>query len=162
MFFFNSVALRWGLVGARAVLFSILRTWLLSRPSLTVRPHRGRVLYSAKQVEQNLPRTSNGFQWGRFPLPARAAYGHIAVVGATGSGKTLLQRLLMQSVLPKIGAQNGQRALIYDAKQDIMSLLGGMDLSCPIHLLDPLDMRSVAWDIAADVTSRFTAGAGHR
>jgi len=36
---------------------------------------------------------------------------------------TLLQRLLMQSVLPRIGKGLDQRALIYDAKQSDKNLL---------------------------------------
>lgn len=90
-------------------------------------------------------------QWGRLRLPERAASGHFAFVGATGSGKTILQRLLMQSVLPKVGAGLGQRALIYDAKQDLLSILAGMGLRAPIHLLHPMDRRAVAWDMAGDV-----------
>lgn len=99
----------------------------------------------------------DGFRLGRHPLPNRLAYGHIAIVGATGSGKTLLQRLLMQSVLPRIGQGADQRALIYDAKQDMLSLLAGMGLRCPIVLLNPLDRRSAAWDMAQDVTSPAAA-----
>ncbi|MBL9171423.1 MAG: type IV secretion system DNA-binding domain-containing protein [Verrucomicrobiales bacterium] len=144
------------LVSGAAVL-SMVRRRILRRPSLTARHHRGRVLRAAREVQQSLGRVDEGFQWGRCLLPARVAYGHLAVVGATGSGKTLLQRLLMQSVLPHIGTHPGQRALIYDAKQDILGLLGGMDLRCRIDLLNPLDSRSVAWDLAADVTSPAAA-----
>lgn len=157
MFFLNLSEVTWGLIGcfAGATALSVARSRRLRRPALTLRHHRGRVLRSIREVEQGL--SPEGFQWGRVLLPHRTAYGHLAVVGATGSGKTLLQRLLMQSVLPRIGHLPNQRALIYDAKQDVLSLLGGMNLSCPIQLLNPLDARSVAWDMAADVTSPAAA-----
>ncbi|MGV2342203.1 MAG UNVERIFIED_CONTAM: type IV secretion system DNA-binding domain-containing protein [Planctomycetaceae bacterium] len=48
---------------------------------------------------------------------------HFLAVGTTGSGKTVVMRLLMQSVLPEIGSGNDVRAVIYDAKQDMMSIL---------------------------------------
>ena len=63
----------------------------------------------------------------------------------------------MQSVLPRIGQGFGHRALIYDAKQDVLSVLAGMRLSCPIRTLNPLDTRSVAWDMAADITCPASA-----
>ena len=63
----------------------------------------------------------------------------------------------MQSVLPRVGHGLDQRALIYDAKQDIHSLLGGLGLHCPIATFHPLDARCVAWDMAADITSATAA-----
>jgi type IV secretory pathway TraG/TraD family ATPase VirD4 len=89
---------------------------------------------------------------GRRRFPETLASGHLAFIGSTGSGKTLLQRLLLQSVLPEIGQGRSHRALLYDAKRDLPSLLAGMDLKAPVHLLNPLDARAVAWDMAADIT----------
>ncbi len=143
----------WGVaitVGAIGV--AVIR-WRLRRPPVSVRHHRGRVLRDAEQVHAHLPAHADSFRFGSCRLPHRLAYGHLAVVGATGSGKTLLQRLMMQSILPRIGLGAGQRALVYDAKQDILSLLAGMDLKAPVYVLNPLDSRSVAWDMAADITS---------
>ena len=94
---------------------------------------------------------------GQDLLPQRVAYGHFAILGATGSGKTLLQRLLMHSVLPRIGKGLDQRALIYDAKQDILPLRGGLGLRYPIATFHPLDARCVAWDMAADINSPAAA-----
>ena len=62
-------------------------------------------------------------------------------------------RLLMQSVLPSIRTGSGRRALIYDAKQDVISILSGMKVHCPVVILNPLDVRSAAWEIAVDVNS---------
>ena len=86
-------------------------------------------------------------------FPESMASGHFVFVGATGSGKTLLQRLLLQSTLPEIGKQRRHRALLYDAKRDLPSMLAGMGLDAPVRLLNPLDAGAVAWDMAADITS---------
>ena len=143
------------LTGFLAVAFWRARN--LRRPKIYTQHWRGRRLRDAHEVHQSLPPDPNGIRLGTCILPQRVAYGHLAVVGATGSGKTLLQRLLMQSALPRIGAGMGQRALVYDAKQDILSLLAGMHVSAPLHLLNPLDTRSAAWDMAEDVTSPASA-----
>ena len=47
--------------------------------------------------------------------------------------------------------------MIYDAKGDIVSILHGMSLQCPIEILNPFDARSAAWDIAKDVTTPAAA-----
>ncbi len=135
----------------------LVRRWLHPGTGLTFAHVRGRALQDCDHVQSQLIKDPGGFRLGMCQLPSRLAYGHIAIVGATGSGKTLLQRLLMQSVLPRIGKGLDQRALIYDAKQDVVSLLRGMDLHCPIVVLNPLDQRSAAWDMAKDVTSPAAA-----
>lgn len=95
--------------------------------------------------------------WGGLSLPDSVSEGHFLVVGATGSGKTLTLRLLMQSVLPRIRPGSQTRALVYDAKQDMLSLLHGMGVDAPIVILNPFDARSVAWDMAQDVDSPAAA-----
>jgi len=120
---------------------------------------RGRYLRTSEEAARVLseePRTA-GLQVGRHLFPARVASGHFAFVGATGSGKTMMQRLLMQSALRQIGGGRGVRALVYDAKQDVLSILGGMKLRCPVRIMNPLDARSVAWDMAHDITSPAAA-----
>ncbi len=142
-------------VGFAAVAF--VRAYRSRRPQLSERHRRGRRLRTAAEAKTLVPLETGYFRLGSVLLPQRAACGHLAVVGATGSGKTLLQRLLMQSVLPGISPGSGRRALIYDAKQDMLSLLAGMGIQAPVHLLNPLDARSVAWDMAEDITSPAAA-----
>jgi len=95
--------------------------------------------------------------WAGLPYPDRLCTTHFCITGSTGSGKTVLMRLLMQTVLPFIKADTQMRALIYDAKQDIMEILSGMPICCDIKIMNPLDKRSYAWDMARDVTSVFIA-----
>jgi len=95
--------------------------------------------------------------WCGIPLPDSLAVGHFLLVGAPGSGKTVSLRLLMQSVLPHIHADTDWRALIYDAKQDILPILSGMKLRCPVVTLNALDHRGAAWDMARDIDSHAVA-----
>lgn len=95
------------------------------------------------------------FVWGNYRLSWERAREHFLVMGATGSGKTVLLRRLMQSVFPFPGTGTNtpqRRALIYDSKKDMRSILLGMGIPEErIVILNPFDTRSVAWDIAADV-----------
>jgi hypothetical protein len=122
---------------------------------------RGRRLISFKRAERISLRLirndASPLFFGGLWLPSWAAVMHFLVLGTTGSGKTLTLRLLMQSVLKSILPGSDRRALVYDAKGDILSILHGMGLSCPIKTLNPFDRRCVAWDIAKDCTSPATA-----
>jgi len=90
-------------------------------------------------------------------LPFDVATSHFLVMGATNTGKTLVQRMLMQSALKTIGEGRDQRAIVFDAKQDVLSILAGMNLKCPVMTLDPFDARGYAWDMAADITTQADA-----
>lgn len=97
---------------------------------------------------------SDGVYWGGGWRTDRQAKGHFAAVGATGGGKTVLIRLMMQSVLPSVGRRGDFRAVVYDAKQDCFPILTGMGVTEDrLRVLNPFDARSFAWDIAADVTT---------
>ncbi|MCK4341619.1 MAG: type IV secretion system DNA-binding domain-containing protein [Phycisphaerae bacterium] len=96
--------------------------------------------------------------WGGLSLPERHSDGHFCIFGATGSGKTVTLRLLMQSILPLIGrGQRGWRALIYDPKNEFWPILSGMGLPCPVITLHPYDTRSARWDIARDINQPSVA-----
>jgi len=137
--------------------------WDDSTPDLGPRRrhYRGKALLSFQEA-RNISRKARseddpGLFWGGLRLPSEAATTHFCVTGATGSGKTITIRFLMQSVLPKIESGTNSRALVYDAKQDILSILSGMELKCRVITLNPFDERSAAWNMAADITSPATA-----
>ena len=90
--------------------------------------------------------------FGGLLIPERDSQAHFAFTGTTGSGKTLLMRLLQQSTLCHVGQGLGYRAIVYDAKQDAMQLLAAYCDRSRLFTLNPFDDRGVAWDIAADVT----------
>ncbi|MCI0535529.1 MAG: type IV secretion system DNA-binding domain-containing protein [Verrucomicrobiales bacterium] len=86
-------------------------------------------------------------------LPVELAHGHFAIVGQSGSGKGLQFRLLAQSVLPRIAHGSAQRAVIFDAKQEMVSIVQGFIPEELILILNPFDRRCVRWDMAADFTT---------
>ena len=127
-----------------------------------IRQHyRGKALLSFREAEEiaqrSRPQNDPGLSWGGLLLPSEAATTHFCVTGASGSGKTITIRLLMQCVLPSIGTGKDRRAIVYDAKQDVLSTIHSMKPKCPVITLNPFDQRSAAWDMAADITSPATA-----
>lgn len=92
------------------------------------------------------------FQWGPYQLTDQDAEAHFLALGTTGSGKSLLLKLLQQSVLPYVGQGLGYHALVYDAKQDQLPIISGYCDPSNIKLFNANDQRSVAWDISKDVT----------
>ncbi|MCX6378960.1 MAG: type IV secretion system DNA-binding domain-containing protein [Armatimonadetes bacterium] len=96
-------------------------------------------------------------KWAQYTLPPEAASEHFLFLGSTGSGKSVLIKMLMKSAMDGQNGLKGTRALIYDAKQDIVPTLHGLHLADRIRLLNPFDRRGVAWDIAGDVTSPIIA-----
>ncbi len=95
-------------------------------------------------------------KWGSYRLPAEAATEHFLFVGSTGSGKSVLIKMLMNSAF-KEQAADGTRAVVYDAKQDILPFLSHLVPQERIQILHPFDTRGWAWDIAKDVTSLLAA-----
>ena len=95
--------------------------------------------------------------WGGSVLPREAETTHFLIVGTSGSGKTLSMKRMMRTVLPDIGVVRDQRALVYDAKQDVLSFLAGLGLKCPVVTLNPFDARGAAWDMAKDIRSPSAA-----
>lgn len=138
---------------AAGIRFAMHRRVSVSAVHLRGRALQAPVLRADEAIADEDVHATTTLRWGRHGLPARAAHGHFACIGATGSGKTILQRLLMQSVLPEIGSGLGNRALVYDAKQDVLSILRGMRLRCPVRLFHPMDVRAAAWDMAKDITA---------
>jgi type IV secretory pathway TraG/TraD family ATPase VirD4 len=79
------------------------------------------------------------------------------IIGAVNSGKTVLMRMLMQFILPTIKPGSDRRAIIYDAKKNALPMLAGMNVKCPIIILNPFHADSYAWDISADVDTPAAA-----
>ncbi len=131
-----------------AILAFFIWWWRRERPEVSQTHLRG--LEMLRYLESKI---HGPLMLGKRTFPAAMASGHFAFIGSTGSGKTLLQRLLLQSALTEIRKGSGQRALLYDAKRDLPSLLAGMDLQAPVRILNPLDARAIAWDMAADISS---------
>ena len=94
-----------------------------------------------------------------FPLPG-ASYltienmpPHTAIVGSTGSGKTIIQKHLMSSVLPAPIEKGGLafRSVVYDPKRELFPFLCKLGIpQSQIIVTQPFDRRSACWDLAAD------------
>ena len=124
--------------------------WLRSR-----RYTRGRQL---SKSSTKLPSITKGLRWGNSILPNSAAVRHFLAVGTTGSGKSIVTRLLMIEPLRRIQYRTDHRALIFDAKGDTRSFLKHVRVNCPVFNLNPFatsvhEHETYAWDIAKDITS---------
>ncbi len=94
---------------------------------------------------------SDSLRWGPLRLQQEEAVQHFVAMGATGSGKTTILRLLEQDIIPSIRKSSNRRALIYDPKQDVLPVLSGLGVDNSVINVNPFDTRSFAWDIARDV-----------
>ncbi|MHB8863462.1 MAG: type IV secretory system conjugative DNA transfer family protein [Pirellulaceae bacterium] len=90
--------------------------------------------------------------FGETPLHESEATGHFLFVGATGSGKTTVLRLLLQDVIPSIRLGADCRALVANPKQDMLPILRGMAAGVDIITLDPFDRRGYRWELCQDFT----------
>jgi len=95
--------------------------------------------------------------WGAMWLPLTCGPQHFSIVGDPGSGKTKSLQLLLKSVLPTIQPANNRRAILYDAKRDLLSTLAKIGVSAPIYILNPFDKRGVPWNLADDISDAATA-----
>ena len=96
------------------------------------------------------------FFWGGLYLPFASGNLGLVAVGAPSSGKTVSIRLFLQSVLPFVGVVPDHRALIYDAKSEIMPILSGMGIDTHpqnglVKILNPYDVRSYYWEMWRDI-----------
>ena len=105
------------------------------------------------RLPEPLPPNPDRLWWAGLHLPLSEATGHFLIIGSSGSGKSLTIDSLEQSALSHFRPGSDQRAFIFDLKREKYSRLMNQKLSVPIHLMDPMDQRGVAWDIASDVTN---------
>jgi hypothetical protein len=89
---------------------------------------------------------------GGIPLHPAVSELNFALLGASASGKTTLQRFYWQHFLPRIVPGEDRRAIMYDYKRDVLPIISPL-ARVPIVNMDPFDARGVPWDIAADITT---------
>jgi type IV secretory pathway TraG/TraD family ATPase VirD4 len=95
--------------------------------------------------------------WGRASLTEDDLGSHFLAVGSSGSGKSLMLRLLMQSVFESVGDGNGIHGLVYDAKRDMLPILSAFVKPQFIKTFSPFDQRGVGWATYKDVTDSVRA-----
>ncbi|MBW4473941.1 MAG: type IV secretion system DNA-binding domain-containing protein [Stenomitos rutilans HA7619-LM2] len=144
----------------------LLAPWFVGRNYLSSeasndRHLRGTQLLSVAKTQRyyrgRLTPENPGFLWGGARIPESEAVTHFLVAGASGSGKTVTLRLLMQDILPRITEGSRKRAIIYDAQRNMLPILAGMGLQTKVCILNPFDDRCHAWDIAADINTLAAA-----
>ncbi len=95
-------------------------------------------------------------QFGPLSLPAPLALNNFLIVGAPGSGKTMLLYLALQTVLRQIVPGAGKRAVIYDAKTETISRLPALGYTGEVVLTSFTDARAAAWQLGEDFTQPHT------
>ena len=98
--------------------------------------------------------------FGAVDLPWRDDSPHTVFVGAPRTGKTILLRMLMQSMMFDEYGNLACRAVIHDPKREFYPLLVGMGVGpSMIRVMHPLDVRSSPWHLAHDFVGpeRITA-----
>lgn len=109
------------------------------------------------RLRQIVQRGDELILWAGLLFPEWITAGHFMIIGAVNSGKTVLMRLLMQSTLSTIQPGSDRRAIIVDAKKNILPLLAGMKVTCPIVILNPFHEDSYAPDLAEDADTPAAA-----
>lgn len=147
----------WPVFLAGCVPAALVHYWM-NRKEVLVRGRRVRQQWEADlDLGWLRPDGDAGLSWGGLKIPTHTATLHFAVIGATGSGKSIEQQLLQQDVIPTITPGSDRRAMVYDAKGDQLSKLAGFAPGVPVLVLHPFDARGAAWDIAADCTTTAMA-----
>jgi hypothetical protein len=90
------------------------------------------------------------YPFGGVEISAFDATRSFLFLGRAGSGKSVSMAMLLQKVIPAITSGSGMRAIINDHNQSMLPEITGMGINCPVYILNPLDSRGYAWDIAAD------------
>lgn len=141
-----------GIIGAHVFGMSVSKS-LHSPDSVVVRGRSLSAYEDARVRAEEACRTAAiTLVWAGIELPDTAAEANFCVVGAPGSGKTLTLETFMHPLLPRIVPGSNTRALIYDAKCDLLSYLSRLQIPRErVHVLNPFDRRSVAWNMAADI-----------
>lgn len=118
-----------------------------------------RLLFDEELKEESNRAVTRGetFPLGGVEHSINALKSHALILGTTGSGKTLTMQMIANKVLPTIKKGSDRRAFILDGKMDALGQTLSMDVHCPVILLNPLDIRACAWDMAADCNSLATA-----
>jgi hypothetical protein len=117
----------------------------VSGPLLRYQPEYERLQNKRKKRATQQGNTSESLpRWGPLELDTNARRkAHCCAVGPAVQGTDILLRILMQSV-PK------DRWLVFDASGSLLPVIQAIRPQQELHLLNPLDARSSAWNIAAD------------
>jgi type IV secretory pathway TraG/TraD family ATPase VirD4 len=93
--------------------------------------------------------------WGNANLPRSVDEKGFLIAGGIGSAKSKMLALLLSNLASML-QEKTHRILAYDPKNELMSIIYGIQPPVPIYSLNPADVRSAALDFA-DVDSAAAA-----
>ncbi len=136
--------------GAIAIAPNLLRVVFVSgRKLVTSSKARDGVRKTTGQSQSGKPKPEDALLFGGVQLPYRAATDHFLAVGATGSGKTITVRLLLQGIDRYMRNNAGTHLVIYDSKGVYIPYLANFATpALPIIDLNPFREGAFAWDIS--------------
>lgn len=113
--------------------------------------------------------------WAMRDLPIRQALTHLLITGASGSGKTTVIKLFLQSIAARFRPgwsrtkkaedeedPQSEQLILFDAKGDTVFLLHKLGLTLAnqkLFILNPYDARSAVWNLAEVMTTPAMARA---
>ena len=112
---------------------------------------RGRKILTERELASELPKPRRLPLLRKVKLPIEYETQHLLVLGKTGMGKTTLLSQQMEVV-----RNEGLKAIVYDYKGDYIRKFYDPNKD---KLLNPLDKRSVAWNIFNDIETELDATA---
>ncbi len=119
----------------------------------------GRFFWPNRRVRRyyrfKLKKAKRRLYWAGTPFPWEEAVRNFCLFGAISSGKTIMLRLYMQSILPRVGVDPDVKSVtIYDAKRDACSTVRKINSDCPLYILNPWDARCAWFRISETIVNR--------
>ncbi len=130
-----------GLAASGVFALCLLYFWWEGKARNTTNNVSGNVQIKPKQLRQLLKKNkeASNFTLAGVPLVKDSEVQHILMAGATGSGKSVAMKELMDQV-----RDQGQRAIVYDIDEAFVPLYYRKDKDI---ILNPLDVRTPAWNV---------------
>ena len=151
----NIIKLRVAVSGIAGIVAGLYAAWKLSTPQDSLIHIRGRHFFKGSEAvkqtkhESKIEIKASGlgiYIHPQIPISIDRETRHVLVMGATGSGKTLVMWHLINQVTDR-----GDRAIIYDNKGEFTTSIK----KCT--LFAPWDERSFAWDVGRDCINKQDA-----
>lgn len=125
----------------------LLTYFIKSKKAAEKRHVRGAKLIEVSELNKAIKKSGERthLRLGEVGLPVTAEVKHVLCVGRPGSGKTVC----LSGAISQIGADGG-KGIIYDYKGDFLSHFYNSERDL---IFNPLDSRSVNWNLFADIKS---------
>lgn len=135
---------------------------LMPAPLPLSQPIRGRSLRQSAELQRRWRRRGSKVKglipWGGTFIAKENEALHFILIGNTGAGKSTWLEVMMTKTLAGIGFNPDYRAIVVDAKGNLLPYLEALGLGVgengPLYvILNPLDKRAARWAIAKDINS---------